>query len=257
MSMFCFQCQEAAKGTGCTLAGVCGKKDDVAAMQDVLMYAAKGLAWWMTEADKKGFAYDKKLHTEMMTALFATITNANFDNDAIIEKIRHTLELKRKLKFEMEKENSFDNIPEAAGWEAFSVGEFERRALAIGILSETNEDIRSLKELAIYGIKGMAAYAEHAANLGMQDDEVNAFMSEGLAALLRDDISVDELIALVLKTGDVAVKTMALLDKANTTAYGNPEISKVNIGVRNNPAILISGHDLRDLEDLLDQTKGT
>ncbi|PLW95367.1 MAG: hydroxylamine reductase [Marinilabiliales bacterium] len=257
MSMFCFQCQEAAKGTGCTLAGVCGKKDDVAAMQDVLMYAAKGLSWWMNQADEKNFSYDKKHHTELMTALFVTITNANFDKDAIVEKIREVLELKRKLRFEMEKEFSFDNVPEAATWEAFSVGEYERRALAIGILSESNEDIRSLKELALYGIKGMAAYAEHAANLGMQDDEVNAFMAEGLAQLIRDDISSDELVALVLKTGDFAVKTMALLDKANTTAYGNPEITSVNIGVRPNPGILISGHDLRDLEDLLEQTKGT
>ncbi|MBN2730074.1 MAG: hydroxylamine reductase [Bacteroidales bacterium] len=257
MSMFCFQCQEAAKGTGCTIAGVCGKKDDLAAMQDVLMYASKGLAWWMAKADEKKLAYKKSFHTELMTALFATITNANFDKDAIAEKIRHILELKRNLKNELLKEHSFENIPEAANWEAFTVGEFERRALAIGILSETNEDIRSLRELATYGIKGMAAYAEHAANLGMFDDEVNAFLAEGMGTLLRDDMSVDEWVALVLKTGDAAVKTMALLDKANTTAYGNPEISKVNIGVRKNPAILISGHDLRDLEDLLEQTKGT
>lgn len=257
MSMFCFQCQEAAKGTGCTVAGVCGKKDDLAAMQDVLMYSAKGLSWWITKADEKKWSYDKKLHTELMTAIFATITNANFDKNAITEKVRETLELKRKLRSDLEREYSFDNIPKAANWEAFSIEEYEKIALNIGILSEPNEDVRSLKELATYGIKGMAAYAEHAANLGMQDKEVNTFLSEGLATLLRDDMSVDELVTFVLKTGEMSVKTMALLDKANTTAYGNPEISKVNIGVRKNPAILISGHDLRDLEDLLEQTKGT
>jgi hydroxylamine reductase len=254
--MFCFQCQEAAKGIGCSIAGVCGKKDDVAQMQDLLMYSSKGMAWWMNEAEKQGISNQANYHAMLLTNLFTTITNANFDKEALLSRVSETLEIQRKLKNQL-KEKVTGVIPEAANWDATSIEEMERRALAIGIMSETNEDIRSLRELATYGLKGVAAYAEHAMNLGYTDSELDKFVASTLAELLRDDLSVDQWVALVMKTGEFAVRTMALLDKANTESYGNPEISKVNIGVRNNPAILISGHDLRDLEDLLEQTQGT
>lgn len=257
MSMFCFQCQETAKGTGCTIAGVCGKKEPVAQMQDLLIYSVKGLSWWMDKAKEKSVPIGPGYDRFILNSVFSTITNANFDRAAIIDLIRTSLELKRKLKIKVEEHINAEDIPDAAKWEAFSNDEFERKSLIVGVLSEENEDIRSLKELAIYGMKGMAAYAEHAWNLGYTDNSIVEFLTSSLAQLLRKDIGADELVPLVLKTGDYCVKTMALLDKANTETYGNPEISKVNIGVRKNPAILISGHDLRDLEDLLEQTKGS
>lgn len=257
MSMFCFQCQETAKGTGCTIAGVCGKKEPVAQMQDLLIYSVKGLSWWMDKAKEKSVPIGPGYDRFILNSVFSTITNANFDRAAIIDLIRTSLELKRKLKIKVEEHINAEDIPDAAKWEAFSNDEFERKSLIVGVLSEENEDIRSLKELAIYGMKGMAAYAEHAWNLGYTDNTIVEFLTSSLAQLLRKDIGADELVPLVLKTGDYCVKTMALLDKANTETYGNPEISKVNIGVRKNPAILISGHDLRDLEDLLEQTKGS
>jgi len=256
MSMFCFQCQEAAKGTGCSIAGVCGKKEDVAQIQDLLMYSTKGLAWWMNEAEKLSIENNAGHYGFLLTNLFTTITNANFDKVALLVRVRETLEIKGKLRSELMGKIS-GSIPEAADWDTNSADDMERRALAIGVLAETNEDVRSLRELATYGLKGVAAYAEHAMNLGYTDSELDKFVASTLSELLRDDLSVDQWVALVMKTGEFAVRTMALLDKANTESYGNPEISKVNIGVRNNPAILISGHDLRDLEDLLNQTQGT
>ncbi|HPF01144.1 MAG: hydroxylamine reductase [Bacteroidales bacterium] len=257
MSMFCFQCQETAKGTGCTIAGVCGKKEPVSAMQDLLIYNVKGLSWWMDQANQLQITVDAKTDRMVLNAIFATITNANFDRKAIIALINETMAAKKKIRAIVEPKLNGIQIPGAAQWEATSEEEFDKKALLIGILAETHEDIRSLKELIMYGIKGMAAYAEHAWNLNHTDKDIMSFTSNALAQLLRTDISADELVALTMKTGEYCVKTMALLDKANTSTYGNPEITQVNIGTRNNPGILISGHDLRDLEDLLEQTKGT
>jgi len=257
MSMFCFQCQETAKGTGCTIAGVCGKKEPVSIMQDLLIYNVKGLSWWMDQANQLGVALDAKTDRMVLNAIFATITNANFDRKAIIALINETLAAKKKIRAIVEPKLNDVKVPGAAQWEATTEEEFDKKALLIGILSETHEDIRSLKELIMYGVKGMAAYAEHAWNLNHTDKDIINFTTHALAQLLRTDIGADELVALTLKTGEHCVKTMALLDKANTSTYGNPEITQVNIGTRNNPGILISGHDLRDLEDLLEQTKGT
>lgn len=257
MSMFCFQCQETAKGTGCTIAGVCGKKEPVSVMQDLLIYNVKGLCWWMDQATQSGIAIDPKTDRMVLNAIFSTITNANFDKNAIVSLVQQTMEAKRKIRSLVEPKLAGIQIPGAAQWDAATTEEFERKSLLIGILSESNEDIRSLKELTMYGVKGMAAYAEHAWNLNHKDRDIITFTAHALAQLLRSDISADDLVALVMKTGEYTVKTMALLDKANTSTYGNPEITQVNIGVRNNPGILISGHDLRDLEDLLEQTQGT
>lgn len=259
MSMFCFQCQEAAKGIGCTVNGVCGKSDDLAQTMDVLMYTCKGLSVYTTELKKHGIETTEMDHF-IMTSLFKTITNANFDKQSIIASIFEGLALKRKARILLSSNNvkiDENNLPEAANWDAFTEQEIGRKAPHVGVLATENEDIRSLRELITYGVKGMAAYAEHAYNLGYEDKEVYAFMQKALAATLDDSLGADELVALTLETGKYGVTTMALLDKANTSRYGNPEITKVNIGVRNNPGILISGHDLRDMEDLLKQTDGT
>lgn len=259
MSMFCFQCQEAAKGIGCTVNGVCGKSDDLAQTMDVLMYTCKGLSVYTTELKKHGIETPEMDHF-IMTGLFKTITNVNFNKQSIIASIFDGLALKRKARILLSSNNvkiDESNLPEAATWDAFTVQEIERKAPHVGVLATENEDIRSLRELIVYGVKGMAAYAEHAYNLGYEDKEVYAFMQKALAATLNDSLGADELVALTLETGKYGVTTMALLDKANTSRYGNPEITKVNIGVRNNPGILISGHDLRDMEDLLKQTEGT
>lgn len=253
MSMFCFQCQEAAKGTGCTIKGVCGKSDDLANMMDMLVYVSKGISFFSHEANKKGIV-TCEADLFVMDSLFATITNANFDKQAIIDKVMKGLEIKRKLKAEVKVEGQ---VPEAAQYDAFTFAEIERNAPHKGVLQTENEDVRSLRELMIYGVKGMAAYAEHAYNLKMEDNEVFAFMHKALASSINDSLSADELVGLVMETGKYGVNVMALLDKANTSRYGNPELTKVNIGTRNNPAILISGHDLRDLEDLLIQADGT
>ncbi len=257
MSMFCYQCQEAAKGTGCTIKGVCGKTDEVANIQDLLIYVTKGVSIFAKLAREKGVENEKVNHF-VFDALFVTITNANFDYDAIVAKVRSGLKLREEIK------NQFLNaggvLPEklhgCATWYSDSLEEFERKAKVIGVLSIENEDIRSLKSLITIGLKGMAAYAEHAFNLGYSNNEIFAFMQSALVATTEEK-SVDELVALVLECGKFGVDVMALLDKANTESYGNPEITEVNIGVRNNPAILISGHDLKDLEELLEQTKGT
>ncbi len=259
-NMFCFQCQEAAKGIGCKVKGVCGKEPEVAGIQDVMMYFLKGMSLYTNMARERDIA-TPEADRFIQEGLFMTITNANFDKQRFIDKIRDGFKLRIALENEMEKSGikiNKEELPEAAKWNAYTPGEYERRARQVGVLQMTeNEDIRSLRELLTYGIKGIAAYAEHAGNLDHINDEVNAFMQKGLAATLDDGLTADDLTAHVLECGKYGVEVMALLDKANTSKYGNPEITKVNIGVRNNPAILISGHDLRDMEDLLEQTKGT
>lgn len=251
MSMFCFQCQEAAKGTGCTLSGVCGKTPEVANMQDLLLFVVRGVAVYNQELRKIGNP-SAEADKFVFDGLFITITNANFDKAAIIEKIKSGLVLRNKLAQKV----TLTNAPDECTWNG-TEEEFEEKSQSVGVLRTQNEDTRSLKELVHYGIKGMAAYAEHAYNLGSEDPEIFSFMQRALAEITREDISADELIALTLETGKYGVTAMAQLDAANTSHYGNPELSEVNIGVRNNPAILISGHDLKDLEELLQQTEGT
>ncbi|MDT8309326.1 MAG: hydroxylamine reductase, partial [Bacteroidales bacterium] len=255
--MFCFQCQETAHGTGCTKVGVCGKKDDVARMQDVLIYVTKAVATVHQEAIKKEMLFEK-VNTYVFEALFQTITNANFNKSVIIEKIREGLALRDEVLAEMKNAGySIASDFEGINWQPSSQAGIEKKADEASVLPEKNEDIRSLKELLIYGIKGIAAYAEHAYRLGKSKQEIFDFMQKGLAATTQKDIDADTLTQMVLTCGKYGVEVMALLDQANTEAYGHPEITKVNIGVRNNPAILISGHDLKDMEELLQQTEGT
>ncbi len=258
MSMFCYQCQEAAKNTGCTIKGVCGKTDDVANLQDVLMFVLKGISIYTTTARKAGIE-KPGINKFIVDSLFATITNGNFDKKVFIAKIQEGLEMRNKLRLELEEKGIFPEGPlhESAEWQAFTPDEFERKAQTIGVLSTKNEDVRSLRELIIYGVKGMAAYTEHAWNLGHEDPSLYSFMQDALVATTRDDLTVDELVSLVMETGKHGVTAMALLDKANTSAYGNPEITSVNIGTGENPGILISGHDLKDMQELLEQTEGT
>jgi len=256
--MFCFQCQEAAKGTGCTIKGVCGKTEPVSDLQDLLVYVTRGTGYLANRLREAGVATpiaDKYV----FDALFMTITNANFDDSRMVEKILEGNGIRRDLRAAMEDNRlEADALPDSATWEASSPDDMLKKAKLIGVLNfEKNEDIRSLKELLLYGMKGMAAYAEHAFNLGFKDEKIYGFLHKGLAATLRQDIQADELVALVMECGEYGVNVMALLDKANTESYGNPEISKVNIGVRENPAILISGHDMKDMEELLKQTEGT
>ncbi len=250
MSMFCFQCQEAAKGTGCEIAGVCGKKEDTANLQDLLVFTLKGLAVVAEEAKAQG-KLDNSLGQFISQGLFATITNANFDNDRITALIKESIAKRDALKAEL----GFSSNVDAVNWNG-SESEFAAKAATVGVLSQANEDVRSLRELLIYGLKGMAAYTDHAAMLGFEKPEIYDFINAALVSTTQD-LSVDEMVGLVLKCGETAVTAMDLLDEANTTAYGNPEISKVNLGVRNNPGILISGHDLKDMEELLKQTAGT
>ena len=256
--MFCFQCQETAKGTGCTIKGVCGKTDDLANMQDLLVYTVKGVAIYSAALREKGVK-TKLPNRYLLDALFSTITNANFDKSAIINRIKEGLNWRDVLQKEAESQQLLVKFAEhdAASFVWTSDAEMEEKATKIGVLSTQNEDVRSLRELLIYGLKGLCAYAEHAHNLGFEQDSIFAFTEKILLATIDDSLTVDELTALVLECGAKGVEAMALLDKANTTSYGNPEISKVNIGVRNNPAILISGHDLKDMEELLAQTEGT
>lgn len=258
MSMFCYQCQEASKGTGCTLRGVCGKRDDVAKLQDVLIYVLKGISICTTKAREAGIVYEEA-DRFIMEGLFSTITNVNFDKNYFVEKIKQGLILRDQIKERLLKEGVEigNNLHDSAVWTSDSVDEFEKKAEKVGILATENEDIRSLRELLTYGVKGMAAYAEHAYVLGYKDENIFAFMQKALAATTDDNLTADDLVALVMECGKFGVDVMALLDKANTSTYGNPEITKVNIGVRNNPGILISGHDLKDMEELLKQTEGT
>ncbi|CBW22776.1 hydroxylamine reductase [Bacteroides fragilis] len=251
MSMFCFQCQETAKGTGCILSGVCGKTPEVANMQDLLLFVVRGIAVY-NQALRKDGRSSVRADKFIFDALFTTITNANFDKHSIIEKIKKGLELKKDLSNQV----TIEHAPDECTWYGDET-EFEEKAQTVGVLRTSDEDIRSLKELVHYGIKGMAAYVEHAYNLGYENPEIFAFMQYALAELTREDITVDELITLTLATGNHGVQAMAQLDTANTSHYGNPEISEVNIGVRNNPGILVSGHDLKDIEELLQQTEGT
>ena len=260
MSMFCFQCQEAAKGTGCTVKGVCGKTDDVANMQDLLLFVLKGISIYTKAARENNVEYDKKINKFIFDGLFATITNANFDKKVFIERVREGLEIRNSVRLALKNagiELDESKLHESATWQAFTPDEYERKATDVGVLKTENEDIRSLRELITYGVKGLAAYTEHAYNLDQENEELYKFMQDALVATTDDSLTADDLVALTLETGKYGIDAMALLDKANTTAYGNPEITKVNIGVRNNPGILISGHDLRDMEDLLKQTEGT
>lgn len=250
--MFCYQCQETAGCTGCTRVGVCGKQPDVAAMQDLLVYVTKGLSAVTTALRAQGEAVEGEINHLITLNLFTTITNANFDKEAIEVRIRDTLAVKEKLLARVEHR---EQLPLAALWDG--TGSWEAKAAQVGVLSTENEDIRSLRELITYGLKGLSAYSKHANALLQDDGEVDAFLQRALAATLDDSLSADDLVALTMETGKYGVQGMALLDKANTQAYGNPQITKVSIGVGKNPGILVSGHDLRDLEMLLEQTQGT
>ena len=250
--MFCYQCQETAGCKGCTMSGVCGKKPDVAAMQDLLVYVTKGISAVTTALRQEGKQVSAEINHLITLNLFTTITNANFDKESIEARIRATLTEKDVLLAQIADPSG---LPEAAKWNGS--GNWEEKAATVGVLSTENEDIRSLRELITYGLKGLSAYSKHANVLLKDDEEVDAFIQRALAATLDDNLSLEELIALTMETGKHGVSCMALLDKANTEAYGNPEITKVNIGVGTNPGILVSGHDLRDLEMLLEQTQGT
>lgn len=251
--MFCYQCQETAGCKGCTITGVCGKTPETAAMQDLLVYVTKGLCAVTSRLRELGIPVASSVNKHITENLFATITNANFDKNAIVERIRQTLIQKESLLADL---SSKDGLPDAALWNG-AEETFSEKAAKVGILSTEQEDIRSLRELITYGIKGLCAYLYHASVLGKQEEEIDVFLQKALAATLNDSLSAEELVALAMETGKYGVQGMALLDAANTSAYGNPEISKVNIGVGSRPGILVSGHDLRDLELLLEQTQGT
>lgn len=254
--MFCYQCQETAGCRGCTRVGVCGKQPDVAAMQDLLVYVTKGISAVTTTLRQEGVEIQPAVNHMITLNLFTTITNANFSKEAIIARIQETLSEKDLLLSKLNTLTSTDTLPEAALWNG-SENEFAAKAATVGILSTENEDIRSLRELITYGLKGLSAYSKHANVLLQDNEEIDAFMQRALAATLDDSLSADDLIALTLETGKYGVDGMALLDNANTSTYGNPEITKVNIGVGTRPGILVSGHDLRDLEMLLKQTQGS
>ncbi len=250
--MFCYQCQETAGCRGCTVVGVCGKQPDVAAMQDLLVYVSRGISAVTTALRGEGREISPVINHLITLNLFTTITNANFDKESIEARIRATLEEKAKLLAQL---STTQGLPEAALWDG--AGDWEEKAKTVGVLSTEDEDVRSLRELITYGLKGLSAYSKHANVLLQDDEEVDAFLQRALAATLDDSLTVEDLVALTLETGKHGVAGMAMLDKANTSAYGNPEITKVNIGVGKNPGILVSGHDLRDLEMLLEQTQGT
>ncbi len=253
--MFCFQCQETAKNQGCTVKGVCGKENDTAILQDLLIYNLKGISVIADQARAKGAAVSKDVGVFIAQALFTTITNVNFNNDNLVEWIQKAQAIKKNL-YEAVKGQIGSDLHDSALWYSNDPASFKAKAEQVGVLSTANEDVRSLRELLVIGLKGIAAYADHAAVLGVQKDEIYNFMYEALASTTRD-LTVDQMVGLVLKAGEMAVTTMAALDSANTGAYGNPEITEVNIGVGTNPGILISGHDLKDMEELLKQTEGT
>jgi len=255
--MFCYQCQEASQGIGCTVRGVCGKTDDVANLQDLLVFTLKGISYLNLKAREAGVNKDKT-DRFLIEGLFSTITNVNFDKNFFINKIKEAVALREEIKQDLKKaEIEVDESIEAINWVYGTDEDIEAIAREVGVLSTKDEDIRSLRELITYGVKGMAAYAYHAYQLGYKDDNIFRFMEKALAKVLDDSLTADDYVALALEAGKYGVDTMALLDKANTSTYGHPEITKVNIGVRNNPGILISGHDLKDLEQLLEQTAGT
>ncbi len=256
--MFCYQCQEASKGTGCTIVGVCGKTPEVSDLQDLLVYQLKGISLYTTRLRTAGI--EIPLANKFVTdSLFMTITNANFDYKRFVAKINEGFEIRESAKQALITAGIeiADLDTDLTNWTAANPLEMEAKAASIGVLATENEDVRSLRELTIYGIKGIAAYGEHAFNLGAVDGEIDAFMQRALVATTDDSLSADELTALVLETGKMGVQVMAMLDKANTGAYGNPEITTVSLGVQNNPGILITGHDLKDMEELLKQTEGT
>lgn len=249
--MFCYQCEETAKGTGCTNVGVCGKKGEVADLQDMLRYLLKGISICNTKTRESG-EYNEKVDKIIMEGLFSTITNANFDKQYFMKKIQQALAIRDELK----EKNSVQNTHDSVTWSSNNEEEIIKKAGEIGVLSTKNEDVRSLRELLIYGLKGIAAYYHHAYILGRTDKEISNFIQDALVATTKE-LSVDELVGFNMKCGEIGVKTMALLDDANTSTYGNPEPTNVNLGVRSNPGILISGHDLKDMEELLKQTDGT
>ncbi|HPS26144.1 MAG TPA: hydroxylamine reductase [Bacteroidales bacterium] len=256
--MFCYQCQETAKGVGCTIAGVCGKKEDVSNLQDLLIHVLKGISLYSSKARSAGYS-DNRLNRFVIESLFTTITNANFDKAIFYERIRKALEWREQIKnIAASKGVDITKIThDAALWTADTNESFEEKAKSVGTLSYPDEDIRSLVHLVLFGLKGMAAYAEHASNIGFENEQVHTFIQHALAEITRNDLEVPYLVNMVMECGKNGVEVMSLLDAANTSRYGNPEITKVDIGVRGNPGILISGHDLRDLEDLLDQTEGS
>jgi len=256
--MFCYQCQETARNSGCTIQGVCGKTADVANLQDLLVFLCKGISMYSVPLREMGVE-NSEVNKFITDSLFMTITNANFDKDRFVARVRQAIVIRDAVRAVfMSKGGDIKEITfEGAFWASDKLEEMEEKATQIGVLATENEDVRSLRELTVYGLKGMAAYAEHAFNLGHEDNNIYAFMQRALVDVTKNNLSVDQLTGLVLETGENGVKVMALLDKANTSAYGNPEITKVNIGVRKNPAILISGHDLKDMEELLKQTEGT
>jgi hydroxylamine reductase len=257
MSMFCYQCQETTRGTGCTVKGLCGKTEDVALLQDLLIYTLKGIAIYAAQAREMGIVRPD-IDEFIMESLFSTITNANFDRTYFTARVQEGLGLREDLKQDITAAGGTlaASPKDAQTWTA-SADEFEQKAMLVGVLATEDEDIRSLRELLSYGLKGIAAYAEHAYTLAYKEEGIFAFIEKALAATLDDRLTTGDLVALVLEAGKFGVDVMALLDKANTTSYGNPELTSVNIGVRGNPAILISGHDLKDLEELLVQTQGT
>lgn len=260
--MYCFQCQETAKNQGCTIRGVCGKPEDTANLQDLLIHVLKGIGIYGDRLKEYG-VLDRETSLFVVQCLFATITNVNWDNDRFVAMIREGLKRRDQLRErflavykEKNGEDFSESLHDSATWFSDDLAEFEEKAKSIGVLATENEDVRSLRELLIIGLKGIAAYADHAAVLGFEKGEIYEFIMEALASTTRD-LSVDEMVGLVMKAGETAVTTMALLDEANTSAYGHPEMTEVNIGVRSNPGILISGHDLKDMEELLKQTEGT
>lgn len=257
-SMFCFQCQEASKGTGCTLVGVCGKPHDVANLQDLLIYLLKGISFLSLDV-RLPEGLERRVSMFIMDSLFATITNANFNREVFVGRIREAITLRGEVRayYNEQYPEGTAHLPDAAVWEADHETAMDEKARTVGVLSTQSEDIRSLRELITYGLKGMAAYTYHALHLERDDIELNRFMRRALAATLDDSLEVQDLVALAMETGKYGVNAMAMLDEANTSVYGHPEITKVNIGVRNRPGILISGHDLKYLEELLKQTEGT
>ena len=259
MNMFCFQCQETLGNKGCTKVGVCGKPPLVANLQDLLIYSLKGISWLNLKAREKGIN-EETTDRFLLEGLFSTVTNVNFDQEFFLERIREAVALREKLKSRLHsagfRPEELNHHP-AVSWTYQTDLDLINLSATVGVLTTQDEDVRSLRELVTYGVKGMAAYAYHAYQLGFKDDDIYHFMEKALASTLDDSLSVDQLTALVLETGKYGVETMALLDRANTSTYGHPEITRVDIGVRNNPGILISGHDLKDLEQLLEQTAGT
>ncbi|MDQ1336466.1 MAG: hydroxylamine reductase [Thermodesulfobacteriota bacterium] len=260
--MFCFQCQETAKNQGCTVKGMCGKPEETANFQDLLIYVLKGISIYGEKAHELG-TFDKKWGRFIIEALFSTITNVNWDDERFIALIKKALKVREEVKdrflaaYKEKNGTAFSgNLHDAAVWFSDDAAAFKEKAKTIGILATENQDVRSLREMLTIGLKGVAAYADHAAILGFEKDDIYRFMMEALASTTKD-LSVDEMVGMVMKCGETAVNTMALLDEANTSTYGHPEITEVNIGVRSNPGILISGHDLKDMEELLKQTEGT